>query len=256
MRKFMDRNAGRGGADEVAGPAGEHAVEPFADVRPATGVKESAVSAGGDADADLEIARVGEHVSSVVQAANQAARRIEEDARIHAERLRERVQKQAASTLDDARREAEKLLVEAERLRTEAESESKEIRERAETYAAEKLRDAEAEAAGVVARAERLAQASASAAEERSRWLESNVELAEKRLKQLATGLFDTASRLQGLIERPGAHAPGEESASEPMGEEASAPAGEGLLDEALVASVTRMEPEPRSERKEKTKRD
>jgi type I site-specific restriction-modification system R (restriction) subunit len=244
VRKFMDRGAGRGEADEVAGPAGEDAVERFPDARPVTAVTESAGSAGGDADADVEIARVGEHVSSVVQAANQAAKRIEEDARSHAERLRERTEKQAASTLDAARREAEKLLVEAERLRTEAESESKEIRERAETYAAEKLRDAEAEAAGVVARAERLARASASAAEERSRWLESNVELAEKRLKQLATGLFDTASRLEGLSERPGAHPPGEEAASEPPGEEASEPAGEGLLDEALVASVTGNEPE------------
>lgn len=238
MRKFMDRNAEREGSDDVAEPAGgEVAVEAVADAGQGSAmpVSESAEQAGGEADADLEIARVGEHVSSVVQAANKAAKKIEEEARVRAERLGERTQKQAASTLDDARREAEKLLVEADRLRAEAENENKEIRERAETYAAEKLRDAEAEAAGVVARAERLAQASASAAEERSRWLESNVELTENRLQQLASGLFDTASRLKGLVERPVAEASGEESASEPSEEES--------LDEAL-ASVARNGPE------------
>jgi F0F1-type ATP synthase membrane subunit b/b' len=238
VRRFMDRNAEREGSDGVVEPVGEEAaVEPVADVGegPAMPVSESAVSVGGEADADFEIARVGEHVSSVVQAANNAAKKIEEEARVRAERLRERTQKQVAATLDDARQEAEKLLVEADRLRAEAESENKEIRERAETYAAEKLRDAEAEAGGIVARAERLAKASASAAEERSRWLESNVELTENRLLQLASGLFDTASRLKGLVERPVADATGEESALEPAEEES--------LDEAL-ASATQTEPE------------
>jgi hypothetical protein len=171
-----------------------------------------------------------------LQAANEAAKKVEEDARTEAERLRKRTQSQAASTLDDARRESEKLLVEAERLRTEAEKESRQTREQAETYAAEKLRDAEAKAAGIVSRAEEVAQTRAIAAEERSRELEANVELAEIRLQQLATGLVDTASRLQGLIERPVAHAAGEKSASEPT--------GEGLLEETLVASITRSQPE------------
>jgi flagellar biosynthesis GTPase FlhF len=263
MRNFMDRITGREGPDErvadrswiedrLHNPVAQHADEPSPDARLplATRVNEFTESAGGDADREIarvggrsgaraiapDYAQFGEHVSSVVQAANEAAKKIEEDARSHAESLRERTHRQAASKLDDARREAEKLLVEAERLRTEAENESKETRERAETYAAEKLRDAEAEAAGVVTRAEQVAQSRVIAAEERSRELEANVELAEMRLQQLATGLFDTASRLDGLIERPVAHAAGEESASEPT--------GEGPLDEALAASVTRSDPE------------
>ena len=236
MRKFIDRISGREGPEDVAYPTAQHAVEAFSDSRrPATRVNEYTESAGDDADVDRKIARVGEHLSSVLQAANEAAKKVEEDARTEAERLRERTQSQAASTLDDARRESEKLLVEAERLRTEAENESRQTRERAETYAAEKRRDAEAEAAGIVSRAEEVAQTSEIAAEERSRELEANVQLAEIRLQQLATGLFDTASRLEGLIERPVADA-GEKSASEPT--------GEGLLEETLVASITRSEPE------------
>jgi hypothetical protein len=247
MRKFIDRISGREGPEDVAYPTAQHAVEAFSDSRrPATRVNEYTESAGDDADVDRKIARVGEHLSSVLQAANEAAKKVEEDARTEAERLRERTQSeaerlrertqsQAASTLDNARRESEKLLVEAERLRTEAENESRQTRERAETYAAEKRRDAEAEAAGIVSRAEEVAQTSEIAAEERSRELEANVQLAEIRLQQLATGLFDTASRLEGLIERPVADA-GEKSAWEPT--------GEGLLEETLVASITRSEPE------------
>jgi hypothetical protein len=246
MRKFVDRIAGREDPDD---PAPQHA-EPSVDAQqPAKRVNEYTAS-GGEPDADRELgpasgqsgaravvanfSELGDHVSSVVQAANEAAKKIEEDARNLAERLRERTQKQAASTLDDARREAEKLLFEAERLRTEAENESKETRKRAETYAGDKRREAEAEAAGVMARAEQVAHARASAAEERYRALENNVELTEERLRQLAAGLFDTASRLEVLVERPVAHKDGEESASTPT--------EEGSLGEALAASVKRSE--------------
>jgi hypothetical protein len=86
-----------------------------------------------------------------------------------------------------------------------------------------------------VARAEEVAQSRAIAAEERSRELETNVELAERRLQQLATALIETASQLEGVVERPVAHAAGEKSASEPT--------GEGLLEETLVASIPRNEP-------------
>jgi hypothetical protein len=249
MRKFKDRNSGQEGPEDVADPTAQHAVGAFSDSRrPTTPVAEYTESA----DADGEIARVdgridartvapayaqfGEHLSSVLQAANEAAKKVQEDARTEAEGLRKRTQSQAASTLDDARRESEKLLAEAERLRTEADNESRETRERAETDAAEKLQDAEAKAAGIVSRAEELAQTRTVAAEERSRELEANVELAEMRLQQLASGLVDTASRLEGLIQRPVADAAGEKSASEPT--------EEGLLEETLVASIRRSEAE------------
>jgi membrane protein involved in colicin uptake len=215
-------------------------------------VNEYTESTGGDADVDQEIAladgqidsrtvapdyaQFGEHLSSVLQAANEAAKKLEDDARAEAERLRKRTQSQAASTLDSARQESEKLLAEAERQRTEAENEINQTRKQAETYAAEKLRDAEAQAADIVSRAEEVAKTRSIAAEKRSRELEANVELAEERLQQLATGLVDFASRLEGFIERPVAHVGGEKSASEPTEER--------MLDKTLVASITRSEPE------------
>jgi hypothetical protein len=252
MRNFTRRNGGREGPECVAHPPAQHAVEPSPDSRRPAQVNEYTESTGGDADVDQEIARAGgridaravapayaqfgEHLSSVLQAANEAARKVEDDARTEAERLRKRTQSQAASTLDGARRESEKLLAEAERLRTEAENESSRTRKQAETYAAEKLRDAEAKTASIVSRAEEVAKTRSIEAGERLRELEANVELAEVRLQQLATGLVDTASRLEGLIERPVAHVGGEKSASEPTEER--------MLQETLVASITRSEQE------------
>ncbi len=213
---------GRKDPKYIAYPPAQDAVEPSPD-SPHAQVNEYSESTGGDADVNQEIAlagglidartvapayaQFGEHLSSVLQAANEAAKKLEDDAR-----------------------------TEAERLRTEAENESRQTRKQAEKYAAEKRRDAEAKAADIVSRAEKAAKTRSIAAEERSRELESNVELAEARLQQLATGLVDTASRLEGLIERPVAHVGGEKSAS--------APTGERTLEETLVASITRSEAE------------
>ena len=209
-------------------------------------VNEYSESTGGDADVDQEIApadaqfgersrpscQFGEHLSSVLQAANEAAKKVEDDARTEAERLRMHTQSQAAATLDGARRESEKLLAEAERLRTEAENECSQTRKLAETYAAKKLRAAEAKATDIVSRAEEVAKTRSLAAEERSRELQANVELAEARLQQLATGMVDTASRLEGLIERPVAHVDSEKPASEPTEDR--------MLEETLAASIPR----------------
>jgi hypothetical protein len=237
VSKFKDRIAGRERPEDIADPTAQHAVGAFPDSRRPADADGEIARVGGRIDAGTvapAYAQFGEHLSSVLQAANEAAKKVEDDARSEAERLRKRTQSQAASTLDGARRESEKLLAEADRLRTEAENESSQTRKQAETYAAGKLRDAEAKAADIVSRAERVAQNRAIAAEERSRELEANVDLAEVRLQQLATGLVDTASRLEGLIERPVAHPGGEKSASEPTGER--------MLEETLVASITRSE--------------
>ena len=252
---------GRKNPAYVAHPLAQDAVDPSPDSPPAQ-VNEYTESTGGDADVDQEIAladgqidsrtvapdyaqfgehlssvlQAAEHLSSVLQAANDEAKKVRDDARTEAERLRERTQSQAASTLDSARRESEELLADAERLRTEAENESSQTRKQAETYAAEELRAAQDKAADIVSWAEEVAKTRSEAAEERLRELEANVERAEVRLQQLATGLVDAASQLEAFIERPVAHVGGEKSASEPTEER--------MLEETLVASITRSEPE------------
>ncbi len=249
MRKLVNRNGGRESPDDPSDAAVQQAERSTPAAR-RTAARVNEYTESGSKDAGLETAetgrvsdgravvpdyaQLGEHVSSVMQAASEAAKKIEEDARNHAEDLREQVKRQAASTHEEARQEAEKLLLEARRLRTEAESESKKARARADRYAAEKQREAKAEAAAVVARAEEVAQARASAAEERYRTLETNVELTEERLQQLVAGLYDTASRLDSLVERPPTQETGEESDSKAD--------EDGSLEAALVASVASRE--------------
>jgi hypothetical protein len=206
MRKLVNRNAGRESPDDQQ-------AEPWtpATRRTAARVNEytelgslETVQTGRASDGRTVVpdyAQLGEHVSSVMQAASEAAKKIEEEALW---------------------------------LREEAESESKKTRQRAERYAAEKQREAKAAAAAVVARAEEVAQARASAAEERYRTLETNVELTEERLQQLVAGLYDTAARLESLVERPPTQAADEESDSE---------ADEnGSLEAALAAAVASRE--------------
>jgi len=253
VRKFKDRIAGREeDPEDVADQDGVQHTDPDGDdPTPAQEARKSnplgaataeppvvetpKESAEPTEDGDApDFARFGDHISSVMQAANEAAKRIEEEAEAHAEQLRERAQARAASTLDDARREAEKVLAEAKRLWTDAEEECRQTREQANAYAAETRRAAEAHAAEVATRAEQSARSRASDAEERARELEANVELAETRLQQLASGLFDTALRLETLIGHPVTDS--EESAPEPDEEE--------TLDAALGASVKRNEPE------------
>jgi hypothetical protein len=212
MRKLVNRNAGRESPDDPSDSAVQQAESSTpATRRTAARVNEytelgslETVQTGRASDGRAVVpdyAQLGEHVSSVLQAASEAAKKIEEEALW---------------------------------LRTEAESESKKARQRAERYAAEKQREAKAEAAAVVARAEEVAHARASAAEERYRTLETNVELTEERLQRLVAGLYDTAARLESLVERPPTPEADEESDSEAD--------EDGSLEEALVASVASRE--------------
>lgn len=105
--------------------------------------------------------KLGEHVASVLEAANAAAAKIRE----------------------------------------EAEKEVRETRQRANDYAAEKRREAEDEAADIVARAEREASEHTNVAQERGRALANNVALSEERLRQLVAGLRDLAGRLEELVQ-------------------------------------------------------
>src|SRR6186997_739291 len=73
-------------------------------------------------DKEPDYARFGQHLSSVLEAADEAAKKIEKGARADAEHLLERTRKEAASTLDDTRREAETILADAERVRADAEN--------------------------------------------------------------------------------------------------------------------------------------
>jgi hypothetical protein len=166
----------------------------------------------------VDYAKLGEHVASVVKAAEVAAEGIRAEAEKEVERLREGAEEQAATRLDEANREAERMRREADRLRAEAEEATKTIR-----------REAEAEAAKVIEAAKQIDRREEYAAEDRRRTLQENVELTEKRLKQLVGGLREVAVQLEDLIETESSSARSDEGQiTEP----------EETLDESLRASL------------------
>jgi hypothetical protein len=145
--------------------------------------------------------KLGEHVTSVLEAANQAAAKIREEARSTAQEIAERAQREAGTWLEKARAETEKLSHEASRLRIEAEEESLEMKERANAYDTEKRREADRQASALIAGAKREASEHTRAAQERGAALAKNIELSEQRLRQLVAGLRDLAVRLEELLQ-------------------------------------------------------
>ena len=161
----------------------------------------STVDDGPELAADY--GKLGEHVTSVLEAANDAAAKIRDEARANAKEIAERAQREAASWLEQARAETEELAHEASRLRIEAEEESRELKVRADAYATEKRREADRQASAIVSGATREASEQTRAAGERSAALAKNVELSEQRLRQLVGGLRDLAGRLEEILQEP-----------------------------------------------------
>lgn len=199
MSKFVDRMMGR------MPPEGEHVEgeemvrEPKGDDGPPAAAPLMADEDAGELVSDY--AKLGEHVTSVLEAARTAAAKIREDAREDARRVSERTRNEATKAIETARREADQVSAEAEQLRGEVEKESRETRERENASRAKARQDAEAEASGLVNRAKREAREHMRAAQERRDAMDTNVALTEERLRQLVGGLRDLAGRLEELLE-------------------------------------------------------
>jgi hypothetical protein len=166
--------------------------------------------AGEEAESAADYGKLGAHVTSVLEAANEAAAKIRDEARVNAKEIAERAQRDAASWLEKARGETDELSRQANRLRVEAEEESRELKERANAYATEKRREADRQASALVSQAKRDASEHTRAAQERSAALAKNVELSEQRLRQLVDGLRDLAERLEEILREPSAASQGE----------------------------------------------
>jgi len=170
-------------------------VAPFVESTPGAALTvEQSVPTGRDLD------RLGDHVSSIVSAAETAAVRIQEEARQEAERVREQEQKEGAARAEAAREDADAIWADAERLRTEAEESTTQTRQAADTYAADTRAEAEAQARKLLTAAERQAAESKDADERRQHALKADISLSEDRLRQLATGLRELAARLDKLL--------------------------------------------------------
>jgi len=230
VSKFVDRMVGRNAPErrgeivegasgpDTQGSAGSPTVSRLAEYtahesqakNPPPGAAPRPVKADDEAEPLTDYGKLGEHVTSVLEAANEAAAKIQEDARTNAERIAKESQSQARALLLQAQEHAEKLSRESERLHAEAKKESRELTQRAESYVAEKRREAEAESTGILSRARHEASEHARAAQERRSALARDVALSEERLGQLVGGLRNLAGRLEELVHPEAGHAKGD----------------------------------------------
>jgi predicted lipid-binding transport protein (Tim44 family) len=162
------------------------------EVEPAEASSQPAWTAVGDQTAPAnEPGRFGEHVETVLRAAEDAAARVIQLARAQAEELRAAAEREAASRLEAAEAEANGLRSEAEQVRAAAQRDIARERAQLEEEAAKMRADAEREASR------------ASAAAERYEEVLSDTALAEDRLRRLVGRLREVADRLDGLLVAP-----------------------------------------------------
>ncbi len=227
MRKIVNRKAVPVDADDPAPARLEEGPKDSGDA-----LNVSALDAGADRQ-NIELAddytKLGEHVALLVKAAEVAAEGIRAEAESEAERVRELSEQYATAKVDEANREAGKMLDEAGQLLAEAEEATKTMGERAAAHAQETRLEAEAEAAKVIEAAKQIERGQESAAEERLRTLQQDVELTEKRPNQLVAGLREVAGQLEDLVET--------ESPSV-RSDEGQTNEAEETLDESLRASL------------------
>jgi hypothetical protein len=144
--------------------------------------------------------RVGEHVTAVLQAAEQAAAQLTEQAERQAAEMRNAAERDAASRLEEAEAKAERVQAEAEQARAEALALLEEATATAEADADAHRAKAAEEASRVVAAAERKASSIEAGAVSRNAELRKDTALAEERLRRLVGGLREVADRLDGLL--------------------------------------------------------
>jgi hypothetical protein len=171
---------------------------------------------------------VGEHIASVLGAAEAAAAKLRTDAEAEARSTKEDATRLAEELRARASEEAESARASARERVEAAKAESSDIRAEADRYAGERRREADVQAAQVVRDAERRAASIAEAAAERHRVVLANIETSESRLRDLAESLRRVAGSLDTIVDdgRGG-------RTSEPNVQPAEPP------DDSLVAALT-----------------
>lgn len=160
------------------------------------------------ADVPDDYAGLGEHVVSVVKAADEAAAKIRQEAADDAARIAAASKGEANAILSEANHDADKLLFEVEQRRAEADRAADATRRAAEEYADQQRREAQEHASRLIAEADQEAARRAQATAERYDTLQDNLVRTEERLEQLVGGLRELAQRLEDVL---GSRAPVEE---------------------------------------------
>lgn len=153
------------------------------------------------APAAVTAENIGQHVSSVLQSAQQAARTIQDDARREAATLVERARREADETRARASTEAAAKSSDAERALQTAREQADQTRGDADAYAQRCRQQAEQQAAATLSNAKGEASSIQQDAETRHEELLSNVAMTEDRLKVLSSALKNVARELDDLVE-------------------------------------------------------
>ena len=156
---------------------------------------------------DARFSELGEHVASILDAAEQAAERIRSEAQRTADQLVNKAKAVAAARVKEAE-------AAAQTLRSEAEDEARDTRLAVEAYGSRRRREADEDADRLVADAERRAAAIRDAAESAARELEQSsrarheqfrerVRLLESRMLQGLEVLRETSSQIESFLAAP-----------------------------------------------------
>ncbi len=167
---------------------------------PEEGTAETAQASPAGSKTENDLAVVGEHITSVLAAAEAAASTLRADAESEATVVREDAEQAATEIRRRARQEAETTRASAQQILEEAEAGGADMRSEADRYSANQRREAEAHATKLILEAERKAAAIADTSQERHHVVLTNIATAEGRLRELATSLRHVASALDTVV--------------------------------------------------------
>ena len=152
-------------------------------------------------------AETGSRVAGVLNAAEEAAVTIKDEARRHADEILRQANANAATRVEDLTREAE-------RVRAEADDYARDIRAAVDSYGTQARREAEEEARNLLSDAEEQARATREAAQEMADQVEEGArrrheslvreaKSLEERRQRVLDGLRDLAAQLQDALVEP-----------------------------------------------------
>jgi hypothetical protein len=158
-------------------------------------------------DGRTDHAETGSRVAAVLNAAEEAAETIKDEARRHADEVLRQANADAAARVEDLTREAE-------RVRAEADDYARDIRVAVDSYGTQARREAEEEARKLLSDAEEQARATREAAQEMANQIEEDARRGheslvreakslEERRQRVLDGLRDLAAQLQDALVEP-----------------------------------------------------
>lgn len=148
-----------------------------------------------------DLGHFGEHIATVLAAAEAAAQKVRADAEREANEARVEAGRVADEIRAEASQEAQAERASARRAVEEAAASGEGARSDADRYAAARRDEADAQATKLIVDAERRAASLADTADERHRALLENIATSENRLRELARSLRGVAASIDSAIE-------------------------------------------------------